>query len=519
MKNFYTLLLICTTLNISAQNNIGCFNLGGPALEIAKAMVVTYDGNYVMGGITFSYNEGPFAQNFYILKTDPTGNILWTHSFGTGFLQVCYDLLETTSHDIVAVGTKDGDDILAVKYDENGNEIWSKTINIVDAATALAVVETEDNGVLITGDYQVAGALKGYLIKLDEDGNKVWEKTILNSANLFGNVALPYAVARTAENNFIVGFYSPAVINLYGIAAYDSEGNYLWAKQSVNAGVPYGIVATPDSGFVLAGTTYYAEFGDAQLCKFDKEGNPEWSKVYGDSLSDIFYSVDITSDGGFIAAGESLNYEFPPNNRQYGYIVKTNTEGEMQWSKILGDPVLRRKKFAEAHEVVDGGFVAGGTSSFEASDFFIAKFDAAGNICNDCFPGEYGESFPGTDYISIDFAAEIESALVNDLVIDQYIGGVSGSICLENVISIHNESGILNIYPNPCDNIIFIDLPPAQNNLSVNILNMNGEKISAIKGANQSRIQIITNNYPEGIYLIELINGEYILYSKIIIAH
>lgn len=140
MKNIFTIAFICCILQIHAQNNTCCFHIGGSDFETAKAMVVTYDGNYVIGGITFSYGLGFFDQNFYIVKTEPSGNIIWSYAFGNGFLEVCYDLIETSDHGIVAVGVAGTGNMLAVKYDENGNQLWLKTIDILISEEAFAVI-------------------------------------------------------------------------------------------------------------------------------------------------------------------------------------------------------------------------------------------------------------------------------------------------------------------------------------------------------------------------------------------
>jgi len=56
--------------------------------------------NYVMGGGTQSFVNYLYG-NFYVFKTDPSGNVLWSTSIGNGLGDECLDLIETSDHSIV----------------------------------------------------------------------------------------------------------------------------------------------------------------------------------------------------------------------------------------------------------------------------------------------------------------------------------------------------------------------------------------------------------------------------------
>ena len=53
----------------------------------------------------------------------------------------------------------------------------------------------------------------------------------------------------------------------------------------------------------------------------------EWSKKYGEDEYDVFYDVDVTTDGGYIACG---NHE--ENGNYYPYVLKVDSEGNQQWN-------------------------------------------------------------------------------------------------------------------------------------------------------------------------------------------
>ncbi|MGD0029380.1 MAG: dockerin type I domain-containing protein, partial [Candidatus Bathyarchaeia archaeon] len=65
----------------------------------------------------------------------------------------------------------------------------------------------------------------------------------------------------------------------------------------------------------------------------DASGNMQWSKTYGGANDDVGYSVQQTSDGGYVIAGETMSYGSGGWNV---YLVKTDASGNMQWQKWYG---------------------------------------------------------------------------------------------------------------------------------------------------------------------------------------
>ena len=95
------------------------------------------------------------------------------------------------------------------------------------------------------------------------------------------------------------------------------------------------MVETSDGGYALAGVTDYLapEGYDVVLIKTDENGNVEWSQTYGGEMSEVAYSLVVTSDGGFIIAGysSSSGYEYPDF-----WLTKTDANGNMQWNRTYG---------------------------------------------------------------------------------------------------------------------------------------------------------------------------------------
>ncbi len=139
---------------------------------------------------------------------------------------------------------------------------------------------------------------------------------------------------------------------------------------------------TSDSGFIITGCTA-AEgetYFDIILIKTDREGNPEWQKIIGDSAVDeTGYHVIQTYDGGYLVSASS--YAIDPEPLEYRvWILKTDENGDTTWSYALtigdnsGYPLYSTQTSDSGYAIVGGIYIYG--LFMEA---FILKLDKDGN--------------------------------------------------------------------------------------------------------------------------------------------
>ncbi|MFZ8835399.1 MAG: hypothetical protein ACO2O5_14580, partial [Candidatus Caldipriscus sp.] len=142
----------------------------------------------------------------------------------------------------------------------------------------------------------------------------------------------------------------------------------------------YSVHHTSDGGYILTGYTrsFGAGFYDIFLIKTDANGNIQWAKIYGGTGWDSASSVQQTSDGGYIVAGYTYSF-----GAGWGdiFLIKTDANGNIIWAKTYGGTDYDRA--SSVQQTSYGGYiVAGETRSFGAGyfDIFLIKTDANGNI-------------------------------------------------------------------------------------------------------------------------------------------
>jgi PGF-CTERM protein len=142
----------------------------------------------------------------------------------------------------------------------------------------------------------------------------------------------------------------------------------------------YSFQQTFDGGYILSGDT--RSFGngssDFWLVKTDNNGVELWNRTFGDDDYDRAYSVQQTSDGGFIMAGVRRS---PDGNGFDCWLVKTDTEGVELWNRTFGHDEDNTPHFIL--QSPDGGYIIAGetgSSGTGSYDMWLVSTDPDGYV-------------------------------------------------------------------------------------------------------------------------------------------
>ncbi|MBI2966367.1 MAG: gliding motility-associated C-terminal domain-containing protein [Bacteroidetes bacterium] len=145
--------------------------IGGSAAEWSFSIVQTTDFGYIIGATTASYGAG--SDDFYVLKIDSQGSLLWTRTIGGTGTEWSRSIIQTSDGGFAITGFTSsfgagGQDVYLVKLTANGNFEWSRTFGGVGDDVGMSLIETSDGGLAITGSTTSfgSGGMDVYIIKL-----------------------------------------------------------------------------------------------------------------------------------------------------------------------------------------------------------------------------------------------------------------------------------------------------------------------------------------------------------------
>lgn len=313
---------------------------GGTNIDFGRSVIKTTDGGYAIGGYTYSSGAG--GADFYLVKTDSIGNVQWTKTYGGTTADMAYSVIQTRDGGYAITGQTNsygagGYDFYLVKTDQNGNTQWIKTYGGTGNDAAYSVIQTSDNGYAVAGQTSSFGAGMNdvYFVKTDSSGNMQWSKTYGGTGNDYG-----YSLITTRDSGYAIAGdtnSSGAGGHDFYLIKTDSSGNMQWTKTygGANTDIGYALIPTSDGGYAIAGQTNSFGAGnfDMYLVKTNSTGNLQWSKTYGGAYADVGYSVIQTKEGGYAVGG--YTYSFGAGDAD-GYLVKTDSLGNTQWTKTYG---------------------------------------------------------------------------------------------------------------------------------------------------------------------------------------
>jgi hypothetical protein len=347
---------------------------------MGRSVQQTIDGGFIIAGFTTSF--GADSSNIYLIKTDSLGDTSWTRTYGGNNIDGSSSVQQTLDGGYIIAGwtTSFGagsSDYYLVKTDSIGDTLWTRTYGNTAGDEGHYVRQTMDKGYIVTG-WSSRGI---YLVKTDSLGDTLWTNTYLDSSALGADSR---TVQQTVDGGyFITGFLSSGgnSRDVYLIKV-DSLGNILWTRTYGDSLDNVGFFGnqTSDGGFVITGWTYSLNTGgyDVYLIKTDSFGDTLWTRTYGGTNKDRSLSVQQTLDGGYIISGHTFSIGAGGADV---YLIKTNSSGDTLWTKTFGGSA--GENGYSIQQTLDGGYIiVGYTESFGAGhdDVYLIKTDSNGMV-------------------------------------------------------------------------------------------------------------------------------------------
>jgi len=347
----------------------------------ANSLAHTSDGGYILAGSSRYYIDESRHFGARLVKTDANGNMQWQRTIGGKRFDEAHYAMHTSDGGYIIAGSTGSygagsDDFWLVKTDAEGIEQWNRTFGGEYADIASSVRQTSDGGYIMAGRTESYGA--GFddfwLVKTDPEGTEQWNRT-------FGGDSIDslYSFQQTIDGGYILcgdtrSFGTGS--SDFWLVKTDNNGIELWNRTfgGANYDRAYSVQHTSDGGYILTGMTrsYSANHFDFLLVKTDSNGTEQWNRtIVGPNEDNSPHSILQSPGGGYIIAGKTGS----PGTESYDmWLVMTDQDGYVQWETTFGGTghdVARSVLLAP-----DGGLVVAGdkdTCSDQGTDFWLVK--------------------------------------------------------------------------------------------------------------------------------------------------
>ena len=368
------LLAIGPTAFAQAPDALWSTTFGGSNNESGRDVQQTSDGGFIITG-QYGFAGQLTSGDLWLIRTNGAGDALWTKVYGGDGIDQGNAVQQISDGGYIVAGyttSADGRnrDLWLLRTDADGDTVWTRTLGGPATDQANGVQQTPDGGFIIAGTTQSfgVGGTDVWLVRTDAEGDTLWTKTYGGPGGDGGN-----SIQQTSDGGFIVvgNFFSLATgaPDVWQLRT-DASGDTLWTKIYNGPYYPYSfdtgnsVQQIPDGGFIIAGETNGlpdTRNTEMWLIRTDANGDTLWTKTYGGASTDRGYSVQQTSEGGFLLAG----FSYDGTSNIDARLICTDATGDTIWTKTFGG--AGNDQFYAVRQTADGGLIISGfTSSYGA---------------------------------------------------------------------------------------------------------------------------------------------------------
>lgn len=188
-------------LKVSNTGDLVWSRYYGGSFTDTPFQTVTDNSNILIAGssdskdVDISNNKGSY--DFWVVKTDDKGAILWERSFGGSEIDEARGVMKTQDGHFLIIGdTRSNDkdvsqnfgaaDVWLFKMNTDGEMLWSKNYGGTNFDVARAINPTFDGGAILSGSSRSSdgqldnnkGQNDAWIVKVDHQGNLKWQLAV-----------------------------------------------------------------------------------------------------------------------------------------------------------------------------------------------------------------------------------------------------------------------------------------------------------------------------------------------------
>ena len=352
--------------------------------------------------------QGHFTESYelQIMKTTSNGELQWRQNFTqiddpnretpSMFVYSKPEIIVQTTDQGYVIASSGTDKFWMFKVDPQGKVLWSKAYAHSEEdpsdSSLYSMIQTNDGGFALAGSTGTSeGGMDFLLVKTDSSGKAEWNQTY-NSGTYKDSWGNEYpredeakSVIQTRDGGYaLAGSASlyrastSSVVYASWIVKTDAQGKHLWNKgydAPNDQAREYSIIQSTDGGYCITGT----QNDDFYLMKIDSTSQLQWSKTYGDTLTDTPCALVQLNDGGYAIAGTWTKINTTATVSTMG-LLRVDSFGQTIWIKTYNakeNATNVSNDLANAMvRTSDGSYVIVGSTTYGSEyhqDIFFAK--------------------------------------------------------------------------------------------------------------------------------------------------
>ncbi|MDB6124689.1 MAG: hypothetical protein JWQ71_3682 [Pedosphaera sp.] len=365
------------------------------------SVTIYNSSTFSFGGFTVTNLSTPTSgfsleNDVFVSKYDSAGNVLWLRGIGGNSWDEAWGCAPDMAGNVYVTGgtfstnmvlgntafaSRGRWDCFLVKYDAQGNILWSRQAGGSDDESESRVATDRDGNALVVCNFSSTNLIVGtnllscpdgsslFLAKYSATGDVAWVRQINTHTRSICSVQLD-----GAGNIYVSGDFYPtaefgnATLSTSAtgvfIAKYDSAGNLLWARQAASGSSLVSTDMAVDlqgnsyltgifSADAVIGTNAFSHVGeeDTFVVKLDSGGNFVWARAITGTRMEMPCAVGVDGFGNCYVTGNSYsaiinfggvavtnNGPLFPKSEFYPFIVKYESGGQLLWYKTLPSP-------------------------------------------------------------------------------------------------------------------------------------------------------------------------------------
>ena len=167
----------------------------------SRSIDKTYDDGFIMAGVI---STSISTTDIYFIRTNTYGDTLWTRAYDSSQTDVAFDVKQTTDSGFIAAciiydTTVYKYNIYLIKTDSTGDTLWTKQYFSPFEQVAYSIQQANDGGYILTGYANTAVGRSLYLIKTNATGDTLWTRMFNANIDNWG-----FFVRQTKDDGFII---------------------------------------------------------------------------------------------------------------------------------------------------------------------------------------------------------------------------------------------------------------------------------------------------------------------------